>query len=113
MTDKRPLVSIVANFYNSASFIPKLVKSVLAQTYGQWELIAVNDCSPGRDREVLERWAATPEAGGRIRVINNPANQGITRAKQTVSLPRQESISPSSTATTGSRPMPWPHSCVP
>lgn len=83
MTDTRPLVSIVANFYNSASFIPKLVKSVLAQTYGQWELIAVNDCSPGRDREVLERWAATPEARGRIRVINNPANQGITRAKQT------------------------------
>jgi len=82
-TEQRPLVSIVANFYNSARFIPKLIKSVLAQTYDNWELIAVNDCSPGRDREVLEKWAAKPEARGRIRIINNTVNQGITEAKHT------------------------------
>lgn len=81
--EQKPLVSIVANFYNSAPYIPKLIRSVFDQTYDNWELIAVNDCSPGADRKVLEKWAAKPEAKGRVRIINNPTNQGITEAKHT------------------------------
>lgn len=81
-SEPQPLVSIVANFYKSEKFIAKLMKSVISQTYGNWELIAVNDCSPGNDAKLLEKWAAKPDAKGRIRIINNPVNLGISKAKR-------------------------------
>lgn len=78
-----PRISIIANFYNSEKYIPKLIKSVLKQSFQDWELIAVNDCSPGNDLKVLEKYAALPEMHGRMRIIDNKENQGISRAKQT------------------------------
>lgn len=74
-----PTISIIANFYNSAKFIPKLIKSVMKQTYADWELICVNDCSPSNDQEILEKYAARDK---RIRVIRNEVNLGISRAKK-------------------------------
>jgi len=74
-----PQISIIANFYNSEKYIKKLVSSVQAQTFADWELIAVNDCSPGRDSEILHRLAASDS---RIKVIDNPENLGIARAKK-------------------------------
>lgn len=74
-----PTISIIANFYNSAKFIPKLIKSVMKQTYADWELICVNDCSPANDQEILEKYAARDK---RIRVIRNEVNLGISRAKK-------------------------------
>lgn len=74
-----PQISIVANFYNSEKYIKKLVQSVQAQTFSDWELIAVNDCSPGRDSEILHRLAASDP---RIRIIDNKENIGIARAKK-------------------------------
>lgn len=71
-------VSIIANFYKSEKYIPRLVKSVLNQTYTDWELICVNDCSPGKDSELLHAYA---EKDTRIKVIDNKENQGISKAK--------------------------------
>ncbi len=79
MTTKIPRISIIANFYNSEKYIKKLVKSVQDQTFSDWELIAVNDCSPGRDSEILHGLAASDP---RIRVIDNKENLGIARAKK-------------------------------
>lgn len=77
---EQPLISIVANFYKSGRFIDKLMKSVLAQTYPNWEFIAVNDCSPGNDLAILKKWEK--RAGGRMRIIDNPHNLGVSRAKR-------------------------------
>ncbi len=74
-----PKISIIANFYKSEKYIDKLIKSVLAQSFSDWELIAVNDCSPGRDSEILHRYAAKDS---RIRVIDNKENLGISQAKK-------------------------------
>ena len=58
----KPLVSIVANFYKSKRFIPKLLKSVFSQTYTNWELICVDDCSPENDFKVIQK--LTNRGGG-------------------------------------------------
>lgn len=71
-------ISIIANFYNSVKFIPKLIKSVLAQTYTDWELLCVNDCSPGRDKDIILKYVAKDK---RIRLIDNKVNLGICKAK--------------------------------
>jgi len=75
---REPLVTVIANFYKSERYIDKLVRSVLAQSFADFELLCVNDCSPGHDRQMLEAWAAKD---ARIRVVNNEVNLGICRAK--------------------------------
>lgn len=72
------MISIIANFYKSEKYIPKLIDSVLSQNYTDWELVCVNDCSPGNDLEILRKYAAKDS---RIRIVNNEVNLGICKAK--------------------------------
>lgn len=72
------MISIIANFYKSEKYIPKLIDSVLEQNYTDWELVCVNDCSPGNDLEILRKYAAKDS---RIRIVNNKVNLGISKAK--------------------------------
>ena len=39
------LVSIIMPSYNTAQYIEKTIESVMEQTYTNWELIIVDDCS--------------------------------------------------------------------
>lgn len=71
-------ISIIANFYKSERYIPKLIESVIAQTYNDWELLCVNDCSPGRDKEIILKYASKDK---RIRLVDNEVNLGICKAK--------------------------------
>jgi len=72
------LITIIANFYKSEKYIPKLIESVIGQTFTDWELLCVNDCSPGRDKEIILKYAERDE---RIRLIDNEVNLGICKAK--------------------------------
>ena len=47
------LVSIVMPTYNCAEFISQSIDSVIAQTYTNWELIIVDDCSTDNTKEIL------------------------------------------------------------
>ena len=39
-------VSIIMPYYNAAAYIRETVEAIIAQTYNDWELIIVDDCSP-------------------------------------------------------------------
>lgn len=51
------LVSIIMPVYNSENFIDETIKSVLAQTYKNWELIVVDDCSTDKSHAIVEDYA--------------------------------------------------------
>lgn len=65
------LVSIIMPSYNTAPYIKETITSVLNQTYTNWELIIVDDCSTDNTDEVL----ATIN-DDRIRFFKNEKNLG-------------------------------------
>ena len=66
------LVSIIMPSYNTAKFISETIESVLAQTYPNWELIIVDDCSTDNTDEVVKPYLSDP----RISYIKNDKNSG-------------------------------------
>ena len=45
MKSHKSLVSIIMPAYNCEEFIHESISSIIHQTYSNWELIIVNDCS--------------------------------------------------------------------
>ncbi|MBX6311474.1 MAG: glycosyltransferase family 2 protein [Isosphaeraceae bacterium] len=72
-----PLVSIVMPCYNATRTLPMALASLLAQTYGHWECLLVDDGSTDRPRELVEQ-ADDP----RIRYIGLDRNRGRGVARQ-------------------------------
>ena len=50
-----PLVSIITPCYNAASFISQAIESVLAQSFGDWEMIIVDDCSSDDSLSIIQK----------------------------------------------------------
>lgn len=70
MTD---LVSIIMASYNTAPFIAESIESVQAQSYTNWELLIVDDCSTDNSTdEVVKPFLSDP----RIRYMKNEKNSG-------------------------------------
>lgn len=71
--DKKDLVSIIMPSYKCGGFIGKSIRSVLEQTYQNWELIIVDDCSDdGTVNSVLD----FEKEDSRIQLIQNSINSG-------------------------------------
>lgn len=65
-------VSIIMPSYNTAKFISETIESVLAQTYTDWKLIIVDDCSTDNTDEVVKPYLSD----SRIIYIKNEKNSG-------------------------------------
>ena len=78
----KPFISIVANFYKSGKYIPKLLKSVFSQTYTNWELICIDDCSPGNDFKLIQKLTNRWRDSRQVKIIRNSTNLGIAKAKK-------------------------------
>ena len=70
---KNPLVSIVTPNYNCVRFISQTIESVLAQTYENWEMLIVDDCSTDGSYEITLDYMAKDS---RIKVFRNEAKSG-------------------------------------
>ncbi len=57
MSKIAPSVSVIIPTYNSAEFLSDAIDSALAQTYGDMEIIVINDGSTDDTRDVLEKYA--------------------------------------------------------
>lgn len=66
------LVSIIMPSYNTAGFIAESIESVLNQTYTNWELIIVDDCSNDGTDDVVKRFLLDE----RIKYRKNEMNKG-------------------------------------
>lgn len=80
------MVSVITPTFNSQEYIEGTINSVRAQTYSDWEMIVVDDCSTDSTYSILEHYA---KVDPRIRVFRQPKNAGAgparTRALETSS----------------------------
>ena len=67
------LVSIIMPSYNCGKYVEETIRSVLAQTYQNWEIIFMDDCSTDDTiKRVTDLWEKEP----RIKVFQNKVNSG-------------------------------------
>ena len=77
-----PQISIVVPVYNAEKYIEQTVDMVMKQTFTDWELILVEDCSKDNSAEVL-RSLESELQDARIRVIYREKNEGAAKARNT------------------------------
>ena len=74
---KKSLVSVVMSAYNAENFIADTIRSILDQTYGNWEFIIINDCSTDNTTQIVEQFS---DSDPRIKLIHNKENLGLTKS---------------------------------
>ncbi|CAG9621421.1 glycosyltransferase family 2 protein [Sutcliffiella rhizosphaerae] len=79
-TSNTPLVSIVTPVYNAEKHIQSCIDSILSQTYGNWELFLVDDCSSDKSLSLIKQYE---EEYHQINVIQLKENSGAAVARNT------------------------------
>ncbi|UQA95136.1 bifunctional glycosyltransferase/CDP-glycerol:glycerophosphate glycerophosphotransferase [Streptomyces halobius] len=75
-----PRFSIIVPVFKVQGFLRECLDSVLTQDHTDFEVIAVDDCSPDRSGAILDEYAARDD---RVRVLHLPENVGLGRARNT------------------------------
>ncbi|MGN0304915.1 MAG: glycosyltransferase family 2 protein [Lachnospiraceae bacterium] len=74
------MVSIITPVYNAAEYLPETIKMVQEQTYKDWELLLVDDCSRDNSCQVVEEiLSKCPDS--RIQMLRQEKNQGAAKAR--------------------------------
>ena len=69
-----PAVSVCLPVYNGERFLAQAIQSVLEQSYTDFELLIIDDCSTDSSPEIIERFALSDK---RIRRLKNNQNLGL------------------------------------
>lgn len=73
-------VTVIMPAYNAARYIAQSIDSVLAQTYQDWELLVINDCSTDATNEIVLGYIER-DAKKRIHLLNNKKNSGVSETR--------------------------------
>ena len=66
-----PKISLIMSVYNGEDYLSEAIESVLNQTFKDFELIIINDCSTDKTHEILKRFE---ELDKRVKVHTNEVN---------------------------------------
>lgn len=76
----KPTFSIILPVYNVEEYIEVCVKSILNQTFKEFELICIDDVSQDNSIEIVEKYAENDE---RIKIFKHETNKGLGAARNT------------------------------
>ncbi|MBR5914191.1 MAG: glycosyltransferase [Selenomonadaceae bacterium] len=75
MTEKKiPQISVVIPMYNVENYVGECLDSLLGQTFQDFEVIVVDDCSTDNSRDVVKKYS--PKFNGRLQLIESEKNSG-------------------------------------
>ena len=78
MDTTQPIVSVIMPVYKAGEFVEEAIRSVLAQTVTDLELLVIDDCSPDDSYEIVQ---ALAREDSRIRPLRNERNMGVARTR--------------------------------
>jgi len=73
-----PKVSVIMAAYNAEATIAESINSILVQTFTDWELLIVDDCSTDSTLSII---AGMAKEDARIRIYHAPENQGVAATR--------------------------------
>lgn len=72
-----PEVSVLMPVLNGQKYINECIKSILTQSFKNFEFIIINDGSTDKTEKIIKQWI---KKDGRIKLINNKKSIGITKS---------------------------------
>lgn len=72
------MTSIIMPAYNAERYIEESIKSVISQTFSDWELIIIDDCSLDQTPAICKNYT---EYFQNIQYYRNPSNQGVAESR--------------------------------
>src|SRR3954463_5362111 len=73
---KQPALSVTVLNYNYAHYLPRCLDSILAQTFTDFEIVLIDDCSNDDSLEVIQPYLADP----RVRFFPHAQNAGFAKS---------------------------------
>jgi glycosyltransferase involved in cell wall biosynthesis len=77
------LVSVITANYNCALFIGQTIESVLSQTYQNWEMLIIDDCSTDNSIEIIEKYI---KQDTRIKLFKTECNSGSPKKPRNIGI---------------------------
>lgn len=71
---KEPAISVIMAVYNGEEYLHETMNSIICQTFDDWELVVVDDCSKDSTPAILEEYAGRDS---RIRILKNAENKRL------------------------------------
>ena len=62
-----PEISAIMSVYNGEAYLKEAIESVIGQTFGDWELIIINDCSTDSTAAILSEFAKKDAFGSKLK----------------------------------------------
>lgn len=76
--ERKPLISVVVPVYGTEKYLRKCLDSILTQTYGNIELIVVNDASNDNSEDIIKEYLQKYD---NIKYVKHSKNRGLFRAR--------------------------------
>jgi len=73
-----PYFSVVVACYNGGAYLPETLDSILAQTFSDFELIYIDDCSTDNSLDIAKSYA---KKDSRIIILENERNSGVANSR--------------------------------
>lgn len=73
-----PFFSVIIPLYNKETYVAQCINSILQQTFTQYEIIVVNDCSTDNSFQIAKQLL-----GNQARYIEHAKNQGLSTTRNT------------------------------
>ena len=85
---KSPTISVIIPLYNAEKYIGECLDSVLNQTFQDFEVIVVDDCSTDKSVAVVQNYVA--EFNGRLKFSKPKKNNSMSTSSDTKSAKNVE-----------------------
>ena len=81
MSIETPKISVIIPLYNAEKYIKITLMSLKNQTFKDFEIVIVDDCSTDESLKIVKEFKETEEIGEKIRIIELEKNGGISNTR--------------------------------